>query len=262
MDDASSDGTEDMVKVEFPEVFYERVETPRGPTGARNAAARHARGEFLLTLDDDCELVSPNTVAQTLALFDDAKIGAVTVPFINVHHENSRILSCASSPSAREAAFDWWGGMILFRLAAYRAASGYDERLFMHFEESEFTFRLMGAGWVVRLGFADPIHHHESPVRSRSRLNHLGPCNRLLADYFNGPLPDVLWRLPRDFVAGFHHGLRAGYLGAVFKGSLAALGFMLTHPCARKPVSRAAWRTAWNLRRAGRLAFEDVSRGL
>ncbi len=258
MDDASTDGTDLMMAAEFPDVFYERVDTPRGPTGARNSAARRATGEFLLTLDDDCELVSPQTVAQTLALFDHPMIGAVTVPFINIHHENPSVLSRASSADAREAVFDWWGGMIVFRLAAYRAAGGYDERLFMHFEESELTFRLMGAGFAVRLGYADPIHHHESPVRARRKLDYLGPRNRLLADFFNGPLPDVLWRLPRDFVAGFHHGARAGYLGAVVKGSLAALGFMLMHLCSRRPISPWAWRAAWQLRRSGSLPLAQV----
>lgn len=258
MDDASTDDTGEMMRAEFPDIHYERVDVPRGPTGARNAAARLARGEFLLTLDDDCELVSPHTVAQTLALFDHPQIGAVTVPFINIHHADPVVLSRASSARAREAAFDWWGGMIVFRLTAYRAIGGYDERLFMHFEESELTFRLMGAGFAVRLGTADPIHHHESPVRARSKLNHLGPRNRLLADFWNAPMPELLWRLPRDTLAGFHHGFRADYLGAVCRGTAEAWRQVLTHPLSRRPVSRAAWRTAWQLRRAGALPLEDV----
>ncbi|MFP5380492.1 MAG: hypothetical protein ACLGHP_12245, partial [Vicinamibacteria bacterium] len=45
-----------------------------------NVGAQLARGRVLVSLDDDAELPSPRTVRQTLAAFDDERIGVVTLP--------------------------------------------------------------------------------------------------------------------------------------------------------------------------------------
>lgn len=54
VDDGSSDGTEEMVRREFPEVRY-IYKTNGGDASAKNVAAREARGKYLIFNDsDDC----------------------------------------------------------------------------------------------------------------------------------------------------------------------------------------------------------------
>ena len=84
VDDGSTDGTGEMVKQEFPQVKYRRFEGPNGPAFIRNRGSEMARGDILFPIDDDAIMVSPDTVQQTLRDFDDSRIGAVAIPFINV----------------------------------------------------------------------------------------------------------------------------------------------------------------------------------
>ncbi len=55
VDDGSTDGTEEMVQREFPQVRYIRQEPNRGPAAARNRGIEAATGEIVAFTDDDCE---------------------------------------------------------------------------------------------------------------------------------------------------------------------------------------------------------------
>ena len=52
VDNASSDGTQDMLAAEFPDVIHLRTERNIG-VAARNLGMQRARAEVLVTLDDD-----------------------------------------------------------------------------------------------------------------------------------------------------------------------------------------------------------------
>ena len=54
VDDASTDGTDEMVRREFPQVRYIRQEPNRGPAAARNRGIEAATGEVIAFTDDDC----------------------------------------------------------------------------------------------------------------------------------------------------------------------------------------------------------------
>jgi len=54
VDDGSTDGTEAMVRREFPQVRYIRQEPSRGPGAARNRGIEAATGEVVAFTDDDC----------------------------------------------------------------------------------------------------------------------------------------------------------------------------------------------------------------
>ena len=53
VDEASSDGTGDMMAAEFPDVRIVRHDTPRGPGGARNSGLSATDSNWVLFLDDD-----------------------------------------------------------------------------------------------------------------------------------------------------------------------------------------------------------------
>jgi glycosyltransferase involved in cell wall biosynthesis len=54
VDDASEDGTAEMVKKEFPGVRYLLQEGNQGPAAARNRGIEEAHGEIIAFTDDDC----------------------------------------------------------------------------------------------------------------------------------------------------------------------------------------------------------------
>jgi glycosyltransferase involved in cell wall biosynthesis len=66
LDDGSGDGTWDWLRTQ-PDLRALRFERPRGPSAARNAAARAARGELLAFLDSD-DLFLPHKLRRQVAL--------------------------------------------------------------------------------------------------------------------------------------------------------------------------------------------------
>ncbi|MDW8053715.1 MAG: glycosyltransferase family 2 protein [Anaerolineae bacterium] len=63
VDDGSTDGTEEIVRREFPQVRYIRQNPNRGPAAARNQGIRASTGEIVAFTDDDC-LLPPNFLSR------------------------------------------------------------------------------------------------------------------------------------------------------------------------------------------------------
>ena len=84
LDDGSTDGTEQMMREEFPAIRYQRFAGPNGPALLRTLGSDMASGEILFPIDDDARFPSCHTIQQTLEDFQHPRIGAVGIPFINV----------------------------------------------------------------------------------------------------------------------------------------------------------------------------------
>ena len=67
IDDGSTDGTNAMIRNEFPEVIYYRQENP-GVSSARNLGIQHTTGDWLAFLDSDDEWLPEKLSRQTAAL--------------------------------------------------------------------------------------------------------------------------------------------------------------------------------------------------
>src|SRR5688500_7595650 len=73
MDDGGSEAGARMIREELPPVRYHSGAAGRGPAFQRNRGIELATAPVVFPLDDDTVLVSPRTVAQTLAEFDDPR---------------------------------------------------------------------------------------------------------------------------------------------------------------------------------------------
>ena len=257
MDDASEDGTEATIRQRFPQVSYVRSEEPAGPTFQRNRGAELTSAEFLMTLDDDCVIESTRTLEQVLASFDDPRVGAVTVPFVNVLQDDL-VRSRASDSQAAQITFNYFGGMIAFRRAVYLAAGGYREYFFMHVEEPDLAVRMLNAGYVIRLGTSDPIHHLESPVRNRPRLDVLGPRNHVLYAWYNVPMPYLPLQLAATTALTLRHGVRRRTLLRVVKGLAQGYAGIVRTWGERRAVTRAVYRLSRHLKKADSLPLQAV----
>src|SRR5688572_6292684 len=88
IDDGSTDGTSELVRTEFPTVRLHREDESRGLIVQRNRGARMASAPIVISIDDDAEFPSQETVAETLQEFDHPRIGAVAIPYINVREDS------------------------------------------------------------------------------------------------------------------------------------------------------------------------------
>jgi GT2 family glycosyltransferase len=259
VDDGSTDGTAEMVRERFPEVRLERSDESLGYIVQRNRAARMARAEIIVSLDDDALLPSPHTIEQTLEDFDDPRIGAVAIPFVDHRPTGEVPLQRAPDATGCWLADTYVGTAHAVRRDVFLHVGGYRSSLLHQVEELDFCLRMLAAGYVTRTGRAEPLLHLESPKRDFSRLLTLTARNELLHGWHNVPMPYLpvrwakvtatctllaaRWRQPMALLRGVGLGLRDSIR---FAGE-------------RRPVPGSVYRVNHDLRKRGPLQLEQVA---
>jgi GT2 family glycosyltransferase len=239
IDDGSSDGTPAMLAGEFPRIRVVTHPTPLGYIRRRNEGAQLAAGRVIFSLDDDAAFSSPKTIAQTLDEFDAEAIGAVAIPVVDVNR-GTNINQRTPDPGAVHLNGSFIGTAHAVRRDVFLQLGGYREALFHQGEERDFCIRMLAAGFVVRRGAADPIHHFESPRRDFWRMDHYGPRNAVLYAWQNVPLPYLLIHLPATVIGVLLWTLRPARLAARMAGVLDGLRQCFHHE--RQPVPARTYR--------------------
>lgn len=256
-DDGSTDGTSEMVRGEFPMVILGRHEVSQGSIVNRNRAVRAASGRIIVSIDDDAALDSRSTIEQTLKEFDHPRVGAVAMPYIDVH----------SSPKVRHLAPDASGVYVInaFRgcAAAWRRdlfldLGGYPE-VFIHMtEEEDLGHRVLGAGYVTRLGRADPVLHFESPNRDPKRIVQKQARNGVLMGWRNAPLAALPVHMAKSSVYTVLRGFGRGHGGLMVRGALSAWGEILRGRAGRHPLSLRTYVLYHELARHAPMTIEQI----
>jgi glycosyltransferase involved in cell wall biosynthesis len=140
VDNASTDGTAEMVRAEFPGV--ELIVNPENEgIGGWNRAFAAGRGEWFLVLDDDCYL-DGDGLRRALAAAQEA--GADLASFTVDASEPGQVFS----DLYRTGLLAFWGCAALISRRAIAALGGFDARLFIWAHEMEFTMRLLDRGFA------------------------------------------------------------------------------------------------------------------
>ena len=217
LDDGSTDGTVEMMAREFPAIRFEQHHGPNGPSFLRNRGSELASAPILFPIDDDSEFVSTQTIAQTLKEFDHPRVGAVGIPFINVRVDQT-VNQKATAQGPMQVVQAYVGASHAVRRDVFLKLGGYRAQLFYMGEEGDFCIRMLNAGYVVRLGLADPIHHHESVNRSTFRADFYGRRNNVLFAAHNVPLLQVIPHVVATTVNGLRFGLHVHRFGRMARG--------------------------------------------
>jgi glycosyltransferase involved in cell wall biosynthesis len=241
IDDGSTDGTSEMIRSQFPTVRLERSETSLGLVVQRNRAAAMAKGEILFSIDDDAAFSTRNTVEQTLREFDHRHVGAVAIPFIDVRKDNV-VRQSAPDDQRVYVGPSFIGTAHALRRELFLTIGGYREFIFHQGEEIDFCLRMLDAGYVVRLGRADPIHHFESPRRDFRRMDLYGRKNEILFVWHNAPARYVPWRLTRAAIGGVLDGFKQHRAWRMTRGVLWGFACIIPRWRFRRPVSPEAFR--------------------
>ncbi len=197
VDNASGDGSADMVAREFPEVALIRNPENVGFARANNQALALAKGDVLLLLNPDTEL-PPGALAELARVFErHPRAGAVGLALRNADGSPQR--SChafpgvvnmalealglhrlalrlgvgtafqAPMPRGGEGEVDWAAGAC-FALSreAYARVGGLDEESFMYGEEMDWSWRARRLGYVtVASNRVVVLHHGEESGKGR-----------------------------------------------------------------------------------------------
>jgi GT2 family glycosyltransferase len=196
-DNASTDGSAELVERKYPRVKILRGSGNVGFGRANNAAVRESGGEFVLFLNTDV-IVRPGTIPRLLKeMKDDPRTGAAGPALINpggAHQVSfggrlnftteALLKSWVNRATARSLRADrrrrevFWvsGAFLLARREAFDAAGGFDPEYFLYFEDIDLCAAIRERGWnVVFLPEAQSFHRGGATTAGtglRSRLEY------------------------------------------------------------------------------------------
>jgi GT2 family glycosyltransferase len=141
VDNASSDGSSQMVREEFPGVQLIRREENVGVSGWNDGFAV-ARGDYVLALDDDCYLPDDGLRrAVELAQAEDADLVSFGVRALD--DPGFRF----TETIYRTGLLAFWGCAVLIRRPVLERLKGYDPEIFVWANEMEFMLRFFDQGF-------------------------------------------------------------------------------------------------------------------
>ncbi len=258
MDDGSNDGTAELIHREFPQVCYHRLGTGRGPAFQRNRGIELASCNVVFPIDDDTVFVSKNTVEQTLSEFSDNRIGAVGIPYINVRQDRE-IQQRAPDSKGIYVTFAFVGAAHAVRRDIFLKVGGFREHLFIMGEEGDLCLRMMSAGYVTRLGNADPIHHMESPRRDLRRIDYYSRRNDILFAWHNVPMPYFPIHLLGTTLNGFASAYQVRRYNNMFQGIGRGYVDCFVWWKERRPVPRGIYRLHRSLKKHGPQLVSNIA---
>ncbi|MBL0179930.1 MAG: glycosyltransferase family 2 protein [Gemmatimonadetes bacterium] len=158
VDDASTDDTA-RVAARWADAVITLDGPPRGPGGARNAAAARASGTWLVFIDADVR-VHPDTLERiaTVVTEDPALVGVfgsyddapaeqgLLSEYRNLLHRYVHLRGAGDAET-------FWAGCGAIRRDAFEAVDGFDTARFPRpqIEDIELGYRLRDRGWRIRL---------------------------------------------------------------------------------------------------------------
>jgi GT2 family glycosyltransferase len=161
VDNASTDGSPEVVREHFPSVQLLALTRNEGVAGFNRGAA-HAKGDMLLILDDDA-WPEPDALVAALALLRTRPAtGAVAL----LPKHPSTLVEEWRHEKVPQARWPVMGCGNLIRRDAWSAVGGYEEAFFLYRNDTDLALKLLSAGFDV---WFDPawIVWHDSPAAAR-----------------------------------------------------------------------------------------------
>lgn len=199
VDNASGDGSPDMVAANFPQTILIRNAENRGFATANNQALTSARGEYVLLLNSDT--LVHGTVLESSRQYMNAHSGVGVLGCRVLNADGSLQITCSKWPSLMNLALltsglwklpgpafldryqmtrwdrtdarsvDVVSGCYMFvRARAIHEVGLLDESFFFYGEETDWCRRFQGAGWQLQFAPVGAITHYGGG--SVKRLNH------------------------------------------------------------------------------------------
>jgi O-antigen biosynthesis protein len=245
VDNASTDGSAEMVRDRFPSAKLVESKENLGFVRGNNRALEEARGKYVLYLNPDTELKT-NAVYGVASFLDaNGEYGAAGCKILNA--DGSVQFTCARTfpspfkqfclltllnrlfPESRffsTVEMTYWdhsdsreidclsGAFMMVRKSLIDELQGFDENLFMYAEDVDLCFRIKGKGKKVYYLAAEEIYHFEGTGSRKNPDPHFSA---------------ILQRESNHYFIRKHFGAVAGrrFKTAIFVGSVIRLAIMI-----------------------------------
>jgi GT2 family glycosyltransferase len=176
VDNASTDGSIEFLVREFPQLIVVRNKENLGYTGANNVGFKQATGKYVAVLNPDTE-VEPNWLEELVIALEEDQFAAMATPKILLMDNPEKINACgnditftgltfcrgldqqAESYLEPEFVSAVSGAAFVIRRCILDQIGGFDENLFMYYEDTDLSLRAMLAGYKCLFVPKSIIYH-------------------------------------------------------------------------------------------------------
>ncbi|RMG26296.1 MAG: glycosyltransferase family 2 protein [Bacteroidetes bacterium] len=194
VDDASTDGTAEMIADEFPEVILLKGTGNLWWTGSINLGIRHALSlceeqDYIMPLNDDLTVEEdyiekfyalsrayPNSLIQSVvAIKDDGRArihdGGILINWFSAKFSSKNVGKLLSdfAPGHVEHVSTVTGRGVLIPQRVFREVGLYNEKHYQHRGDTEFPIRARRAGYQLLVAYDVPVFNY---VEDGSHINH------------------------------------------------------------------------------------------
>jgi GT2 family glycosyltransferase len=206
VDDASTDGTYEEVKRNFPEVRIIHNEKELLLACSRNAGIRSCRGDYIFLIDDD-NVVDKNCILELVEAMENSSNSplGIVAPFMYYYKHPNRIwcagvkmnmiTSITSFPNRDKIDKGEFSSLVespagapnafMIKREVVEKAGLFDDKLFpIHYDEADFGERIKKAGYKIVFNPKAKVWHDTPlPEESKEKVRYFGVHNELRAYY-------------------------------------------------------------------------------
>jgi len=214
VDNNSSDGSQDMLRTEYPDCKLIASTENLGFARGNNHCVKHTTGEYILYLNPDTELITNAIYGMYSFLETNKNVGAAGCKLI--YPDGKIQYTCASTfptpfrefsslfllnrifPkskcfSARE--LDYWdhmesrevdclsGACIMAKRELIERLGGFDEKIFMYSEDLDLCYKILKEGFSIYYLSTEAIMHYEG-ASSKKRSSNFAPLLQKQSNYY------------------------------------------------------------------------------
>ncbi len=228
VDNASTDGSREMLAADFPDVIVIPLDENRGMDGY-SEGFRRARGEFIFQMDNDSAMPDGDLLSQVVARFQSSSQGLAVVAtrveeYDSARHdvEALRVLDRRCGPLPDHG---FHSGGVAFRKTAIDRVGSYSREVFLYGSELFLQVKLLAAGFRIEYHPDLLMLHKSSPrARNRSRGIYYEVRNRLWFVRAWGSPGQRLRLVPRIILHDVVYGFSRNSVGSVLSAFRDGLG--------------------------------------
>jgi GT2 family glycosyltransferase len=275
VDNASSDDSIAFIRRNFPPVVIIAETENRGFAGGTNAGIRQARGQFIVTLNNDT-IVSPDFVEEIIKpMVNDPSVGVCGSKMVLPDGRINSTAICISRSCAAwdrgmgepdsgqydltEEVFGACAGAALYRKSMLDEIGLFDEDFFLYMEDVDLAYRVHLAGWkCIYEPKARVVHIHGGTAGFKSDLStYYGNRNIIWTVYKNWPARTILlclpWLLVRNSADIFYYA-KMGMLSTIVRAKKDSILGMIPMIKKRRTIRKTAdprvlekWIHVWSV---------------
>ncbi len=176
-------------------VRYHRSQENLGVSGGRNVALRLARGDILITLDDDAAFADPDAARRVVERFQrDQGIGAlsfrIVAPSGEMRPKEFPTYDKSLNPDAEFDTTYFCGGAVAVRRVVHEAVGLFVEHFFFGLEDLELSLRMLDAGFRIVYFPSVTVVHQKAAA---SRLSREDVVSQELQNRFEMNVRNLPW---------------------------------------------------------------------